>query len=233
MISVLDFPATGQQLWSLYDKGGPRPEYLLPVFFSESGFDPSIVNSIGCVGIAQVCPFAWPLPAGFEQYSASQQLAAVVVPMTLANAKKFGGLNSGTRAYQANFLPGTLPIARSLSSVLAVKGSPKDVCPGCGLSQAAVYAANPGLDYGRTGAIRVSDLAHFIGKAVSHPAVQSAIAATYALRPGQSPRDPVYGTDFSWWSRISSGERWLVGGTVAAGLAAAGVVAWDRKLLRP
>jgi hypothetical protein len=190
----LDFPAVASALWALYDKGGPRPEYVLPVLYSESGFSTSITNSINCVGINQLCPPN--VPDGYASWSASQQIAGVVTPYMLAYVHQFGPLNSGTRVYQANFLPGTLPYAKSLSSTLATQGSSADVCPGCHLSQAAVYHDNPGLDWQHKGSIVLGDLSHFIAKAASAAAVQSAISQTYALRPSESPNDPVYGTDF-------------------------------------
>lgn len=180
---MLDFPATALALWSLYDRGGPRPEYVLPVLWFESNFQPGIVNSIGCVGINQACPFAMSIPDGYETWSASQQLAGLVSPMYLAIVSKYGPLRSGTRAYQANFLPATLATATSLSSVLATQGD-------------AVYAANSGFDYTHKGTIAVSDLAHAISVSAVNPAVQSAISQTYAQRPSESPSDPVYGTDF-------------------------------------
>lgn len=180
---MLDFPATGSALWALYDAGGPRPEYLLPVFWSESGFQPGAVNSIGCTGLNQLCPFAQNIPDGYASWLASQQIAGPIAGMFKAIVAKYGPIGSGTRAYQANFLPGTLSTDRALTSVLALRGS-------------SVYSANAGLDYQGTGAIRVSDLAHAIAKAAATSSVRSAIAQTYALRPYDSPEDPVYGTDF-------------------------------------
>lgn len=179
----LDFPAFGQALWALYDSSGIRPEYALPVLYSESGFSTSVTNSIGCVGIGQSCPFANNLPADYASWSASQQLSGMVGPAWKADIAKFGPIRSGTRLYQANFLPATLATAKSLSSVLAAKGG-------------NVYLANAGLDYTHKGAITVSDLAHFISLASGHAAVKDAVAQAYALRPGESPKDPVYGDDF-------------------------------------
>ena len=192
----LDFPATGQALWTLFDKGGPRPEYVLPVLYSESGFSTSVTNSIGCIGLNQLCPFAWPIPAGYASWSASQQIAGPITSMFLANNAKFGALNSGTRCYQSNFLPATLP-CKSLDAVLATQAGGGECWTVSAGTSRSIYAANPGLDYQKTGAIRVSDLAHFIAKAAAAPLVQQAIAQTYAVRPNEKPLDPVYGTDFN------------------------------------
>ena len=52
---AVDMPAFGQALWSGFVAGKlPRPEYLIPVLYSESGLNPAITNSIGCVGIDQL-----------------------------------------------------------------------------------------------------------------------------------------------------------------------------------
>ena len=208
---MLDYPQSGYALWSLYDRGGPRPEFILPVLFSESGFSPSVVNSIGCSGLNQLCQG---IPPGYTSWSASQQLQGVVAPMYLSIVSRYGALRSGTRAYQANFLPATLPYKTKLDDVLAYANSSRDVCPHCGLSQAAVYDANPGLDYRRRGYIAVDDLAHFISRAAGNPTVQRAIAETYALRPGESPYDPVYGEDYAGgipWGPIALGGL-IIGG---------------------
>jgi hypothetical protein len=214
---MLDFPATAVALWALSDAGGPRPEYMLPVLYEESGFSPGAVNSIGCTGLNQLCPFAQNIPEGYASWLASQQIAGPIASMFKAIVAKYGPIGSGTRAYQANFLPGTLATDRELSSVLATKGS-------------SVYAANTGLDYSGSGAIRVSDLAHAIAKAAATPAVRSAIAQTYALRPGDSPNDPVYGTDFlSPLAPTPLATAFLVGSaTLAAGAVGAFYVTHGR-----
>ena len=186
-IVSLDFPATANTLWAGYVAGKlPRPEYLLPCLYSESGFSTSVTNSIGCTGLNQLCPFAWPIPAGYASWSASQQIAGPITSMFGQLIAKYGPLNSGTRTYLANFLPAYLPKATSLSSVLAVQGG-------------AVYSANSGLDYQKKGAITVGDLSHFIARAAANTTVQSAIAQTYALAPGGvgPQQDPVFGTDFN------------------------------------
>lgn len=217
---MLDFPASGYALWTLSDLGGPRPEYLLPVLYYESGFDPSIQNRQGYAyfGLNQISG-GWLTKLGIEPsdyltWSASQQLARVVTPYFLNQVKLYGRLDSGTRVYQAEFLPASLAIARDLSSILA---KPQSLpCPPPPTSD--VYCANAVFDYTHSGVIRVSDLAHAVETRAVLPAVQSAIAQTYALRPGESPRDPVYGTDFNRfpWGAIAAGVAIVaVGGAVA------------------
>lgn len=176
------FPAA---LWDMYAKTGIRPEWIVPVLYSESGLNPAATNSIGCVGINQACPFAVPTPDGYTSWPASQQLMTIVTPMYVAIEKKFGGIRSGTRAYQANFLPATLATATSLSSVLARSGG-------------AVYAENSGFDYQHKGTILVSDLAHAISKSASASYPRQVIASAYAQAPSGvgAVTDPVYGLDF-------------------------------------
>jgi hypothetical protein len=176
------FPAA---LWAMYAATGIRPEWVVPVLYSESGLNPAAENSIGCVGINQACPFAVPTPEGYTTWTASQQLTGIVSPMYKAIVRKFGALRSGTRCYQANFLPATLATAKDLGSVLARQGG-------------AVYAANAGFDWQHQGTITVGDLAHFISKAAAAPTVKSVLASAYAIAPsGVGPMtDPVYGLDF-------------------------------------
>jgi hypothetical protein len=227
---ALDFPAMGTALWALSDATGLRPEYVLPVLYSESGFNPAIVNSIGCTGINQACPFAFTLPAGYASFTASQQMNALVTPMFKAIVAKYGPIRSGVRCYLSNFLPAALPTCFALSSVLASKtGSPTCWSVNPSYSE-SIYNANA-FDYQKTGVIRVSDLAHFVGKAASSSAVQSAIASTYALRPGESPRNPVYGDDYPvGWSLP---EKLLAAAAAATVVTALAVAARDVLKHRP
>jgi len=201
----LDFPAFGYALWSLYDQTGIRPEYWLPLGELESGYNPGIVNSIGCTGIFQLCPLPnRPVPPGFASLSASQQMTQYGIAMYRNAVAAYGPIGSATRAYQANLLPSTLATARTLDSVIAQKGSSQRI-PNSGLTQAQVYASNPGLDANHNGVITVGDLGVEMGKMLQRSVVQQAIAQTYALRPGWSPvANPVYGTDFAPPGSLSS-----------------------------
>jgi hypothetical protein len=211
----LDFPAFGSALWSLYDRTGIRPEYVLPIFWLESGFNPGIVNSIGCTGIFQLCPLQnRPLPSGFASWSASQQLANYGIGMYAGIVQQFGPIGSATRMYQANFLPASLAYAKTLDSVLARQGNQTLIPHGGGLTEAQVYAANPSLDADHNGIITVGDLATLMRKELGAPAVHQAIASAYAQRPGESPvADPVLGTDFA--NGWSWGEKLLAAAAVA------------------
>jgi hypothetical protein len=225
----LDFPAFGTALWSLSDETGIRPEYALPIFYSESGFNPAATNSINCQGISQICSYAHTLPAGYTSWTASQQMT-IIAPMFAAIVAKYGSIRSGTRLYLANFLPAALPTCFALSSVLASKtGSPTCWSVSAAYSE-AIYNANS-FDYQKTGVIRVSDLAHFVAKAASNAAVKSAIAKTYALRPGEVMRDPVYGDDYPRGWSLS--EKLLAAAALATVGAAALVAITDFVQDRP
>jgi hypothetical protein len=200
----LDFPAFGQGLWNLYDQTGIRPEYVLPVLYSESGFSPSITNSIGCIGINQACPFANNLPADYASWSASQQLNGLVAPSFAALVAKYGPIRSGTKLYIGNFWPISLPNVPTLNSVVT--------------KNARALEKNRGLDIGNKGYISAGDMAHFVAKAAATPTVQNAIAQTYALRPDESPKDPVFGDDYSSSSAwpIVAAVSFAVGGGLVA-----------------
>lgn len=207
-------------LWSLYAKTGIRPEWIVPTLASESGLNPAIQNLQGYpyYGINQISgSYLQRLgidPATYQTYSASQQMTAVVIPYMQAQVAAFGPLQSGTRVYQANFLPASLKTATTLDSILAVKPA-----GGCGSGRTAnIYCANPGLDYTKKGTITVSDLAHFISKEASLSYVQNVIANAYAVAPdGVGPEtDPAYGNDFSGGGGTSSPD-WTVPITLAGG----------------
>jgi hypothetical protein len=197
---MLDFPATGQALWSLYDATGIRPEYLLPPLYFESAGFQSIQNLAGApyYGVNQASTTLLAqyglTPAQYLAMPISEQITRVVTPQFAAIESRFGPLRSGTRVYQANFLPATLPIVTSLSGVLAHEGNANEWGAG------NVYGSNSGLDTAHKGTITLQDLANAVYKAASTTAVQSAIAQTYALRPDEIERDPVYGTDFPFFT---------------------------------
>jgi hypothetical protein len=178
------------ELWSLYDATGIRPEYMAPVLWTESGFDPTRPNAAGApyYGIAQsslatITALGY-TPATWLQASQADQIRLALLPYFAAEVKRFGPIRSATRAYQANFLPATLATVRGLGQI---------VTPG-GL----FYTSNASaLDPLHHGAITLSDLALVMAKAVEAPAVQQAIARAYVLRPNETPRDPVYGQDFA------------------------------------
>src|SRR4051812_622213 len=195
-------------LWAIYDASGVRPEYLIPVLWFESGFDPAAKNAAGhpYYGINQI--FGGRIPGGMSpeqwmQQSAATQIAAAVAPYFARAVKSYGPIRSATRAYQANFEPASLPTARSLHDIIEHRGT-------------RAYAANAAaLDPTRTGAITVGSLAYVMRGTVQAPPVQRAIVRAYVLRPDETPHDPVYGEDFGdplvWVGILAA-----VGGALAA-----------------
>jgi hypothetical protein len=189
---MLDFPAAGEALWAIFDAGGPRPEFVLPTLWAESGFEPSIQNLAGAsnFGVNQATPglissYASTDPGTYVTWTASQQIATVVRGMLLDLVSKYGPLRSGARVEQANFLPSTLSTARSLDAVLT-------------RFPEAAYQGNVALDTANKGTITIRDLAAFLtrGAKQSGGRVQAAIAQTYDLRPDERPREMVLGDDF-------------------------------------
>lgn len=219
------FPAA---LWYFYNQTNIRPEWIVPVLFSESGLNPAIQNLQGYpyYGINQVSGSYLQArgidPTSYLGWSASQQLQTIVTPYMMSQISAFGALQSGTKVYQANFLPATLATATSLDSVLAVAPS-----GGCGSGRTSnIYCANPGLDYTKKGTITVSDLAHFVAKEAAIPYVQNVIASAYAAAPdGVGPEtDPVYGNDFpAGGGAVASSLGPVIGVSIAA-LGLAGLV---------
>jgi hypothetical protein len=177
-------------LWALYDATGIRPEWVLPVLYAESGFHPEALNGAGYSGINQASTDKLTSmgidPADYRTWPASAQFSRVVAPMLAGLVRAYGPLRSGTRVYQANFLPATLATAVRLQSVLASQAS----------DPRHWYRDNASLDWRHVGVIRVSDLAHSIEDAAMSPAVVAAIAAAYRVRANELPTDPVLGNDF-------------------------------------
>lgn len=186
------------ELWALYDKSGIRPEYVLPMLYLESSFNPAADNGRGYVGLAQdFTPYLARKgvdAATYKTWTAAQQLSTVVVPRLAELAAHYGTPRSATRVYQMNFLPATLSSALSLGAPLAWRGSD-------------TYSANA-FDKSGKGAIVVADLANAMAYELRQPEVKAAIARAYALRPSEGPPDrrPATGADFttSTWLPVAA-----------------------------
>jgi len=175
-------------LWSLYDASGIRPEWVLPMLHLESSFDPSAVNAkSGALGVAQDLPVYLTRNgvdvAAFRTMTAGEQIQASLAPRLTNLAKHYGGVQSATRVYQANYLPATLPTARALFSPLAWKPQ-------------GAYVDNALLDPQKKGVILVCDLAHAMAVQAASSEVADALKRAYALRPTLSSQNVVYGADF-------------------------------------
>lgn len=190
-------------LWALTQACGIRPEYVLPVLWIESGFNPAITNSIGCVGLNQACSGVLSglgvTAATYATWSASDQLTKSFNPYMEEYASK--GIHSAVRVFQANLLPATLATATNLGDAIMTKGD-------------AYYSANAWLDSNHDGRITLQDLANALEKAVAVSAVQTAISGAYAQAPAgySNPNDPVYGTDFM----SASNKAWIAASSVVA-----------------
>lgn len=200
-LDAASFPA----LWAIYDATGIRPEWLLPALAFESGLNPGATNG-SYFGLNQVNGGQLSAqgidPSDYLSWPASQQLTRVVGPWFASMQNHFGPLRSATRIEQGNFLPATLTTARSLSSVLTSAPS-------------AFYEDNLVFDPARKGNITVRDVANAMAKSAGSPGVRNAIAAAYALRPGESETDPVYGEDFG--GGTSEALAWGIGIVAVAG----------------
>jgi hypothetical protein len=187
----LDQPASSDALWAIYDATGIRPEYLLPVIWAESGFQPNVQNYGGApyYGLNQVSSNFLAAhgvsPDDYVTWPASRQLSDIVLPYMQGVVSRYGTPHSAIKVEQGNFYPASLATATSLSD--AIVSAPS-----------AAYEGNKGLDFESKGFISVGDLGTFLqrGMASSHGAVQSAIDAAYSGRLTESPQDPIYGTDF-------------------------------------
>jgi hypothetical protein len=188
------FPAA---LWTMSDKTGIRPEWILPVMQLESGLNPAIGNAGGYpyYGLNQISG-RWLqargiAPADYLTWPASQQVLRVVSEYMREQQAAFGPLRSATRVYQANLYPASLKTATTMDGVVIASKGP--CSPG---RTSDPYCANVALDHDKSGAIEVRDLAWFMGKEAATKGVQAQIAAAYALRPGEKMSDPVLGYDF-------------------------------------
>jgi hypothetical protein len=196
-MSRLDFPASAEALWDIYDAGGPRPEYLIPVLARESGLWPFATNGY-THGLNQVST-KWLTKRGIavadylHKWLPSQQLSRIVKGYMMMHVAQFGAINSGVRCYLMNFLPAFVRDGKTeLSQVIAVRGAKGN--------SGKYYSGNSGLDVDHKGTITVGDLAFVIYNMVRGKEygaiVQDAIAQTYEARPMEKLHDPVYGDDY-------------------------------------
>ncbi len=208
---MLDFPASADALWALYDATGIRPEYAIVAMALESGLDPGITNSAGYAGLNQMA--AGTYPDGYTDWLASEQIAQVITPYWAGHVKAFGAVRSGTRLEQGNFYPASLKTARNLGSLIV---SADGRGPASSGENAAAYAGNAAaFDPQKTGVITVQGVADALERQAGKSSVAQAIQQAYASRPGESPRDPVYGEDFGLLER----HLGLAAGLSAAALA--------------
>jgi|GEM_PF-2124271 len=195
---ALDWPAFGDALWKVSDQLGIRPEWQLPVLYLETAgtFDPAIMNPDGCVGLNQFCQ----APGTYKRYvsvpvseyqtwTASQQLAGPILNYW-RDALQYGSIRSSARLMLSQLGQVLLKTAPSLDSVVFRSPSQE-------------YKSNSSFDASNKHYITVRDLANSMAGRARTAAVQNAIAQAYAMRPGEKPRDPVYGDDYVDFSRVT------------------------------
>lgn len=138
-------------------------EDILAVLVPESGVNPAIANSIGCLGLNQICPTKAPAldpervsglrAVGFtgsraEYLAIPAEVQLQYVKNFFDNVNRYPMLRDYGSLYLANFSPGFL--GRPDGFVMYRKG--KD----------SAYAANAGVDTGSKGYIEVADMAKFV-----------------------------------------------------------------------
>jgi hypothetical protein len=214
--------------WEVTSATGIKPEWLIAVLNAESGLRPDIVNSIGCAGLNQLC-HDWLTKLGFTAQSyaalpASEQLRQGVLPYMADAVHRYGPIRSGTRLYQANYLPATMSAATAAAAGVGYAKSLGDTLTS---SPSPYYTQNKGFDTAGKGYITLQDLANAVARSAVQPQVQQAIRDTYAARDtasasaSTSPTDIneiVYGDDFSFLQQ----NVWLKNALVVAGIAAVG-----------
>jgi hypothetical protein len=89
------------------------------ILFSESSIWPTAQNSIGCVGINQMCPGTLTVaPATYISLSASQQLQQYAYPLWLGRVHRYGSIASARDLYWLNYYPATYKPRSSSSTVV-------------------------------------------------------------------------------------------------------------------
>jgi hypothetical protein len=137
---------------------GANPLDVAGLLINESGFNPGARNSIGCVGLNQLCNSSY----GFfsNDYTVDQYLALPVSEQLYYVFEYFqswltkyglGSISAG-ELYQLNFLPATFTTGETSSYVIATKGD-------------GYYDANSSLDVDGSGAITLGDLEQVIQNA--------------------------------------------------------------------
>jgi hypothetical protein len=242
---MLDFPASAEAFWRLYDLCGVRPEYVIPILWVESAsngttrvFPPGIQNLGGgdYWGLIQANG-PWLRARGIEpkemsSWSASREIADVVTPWLCAQVHAFGKLRSGIRVYQSIFYPASLKATPDLMSPIV--RAPPGGCTAAEVKTNA-YCANPMFDADHKGFICPGDLGQTLRtRALVSPHVKDALAHTYELRPRETQQNPVYGTDFTQGgvpSSTASAELsdWASVFTILGGAATVAVVLASTK----
>lgn len=159
---------------------GADPGDVAGLLISESGFNPSAQNSIGCVGLNQQCPGSQNFLGDMTVDEYTQLTVSAQLPYVFAYFQnwltKYGlGSISGAELYQLNFLPATFQPGESSSFVISQSGDPW-------------YSSNTSLDPDGKGSITLGDLQTAITNAQNnHPDLWNYIQTQIDLAGGIFP----------------------------------------------
>jgi hypothetical protein len=146
----------------------------MKVFLAESDCKAKVPNSIGCLGLNQICPTKAGDPlsglraVGFQ--GSREEYLALPEEKQLVFVRKFYDNTNGGKSY---------PLLRDVGSLYLCNFSPaflgkpdnfvmyRDNGKKCGEAGASPYACNAGVDTGRKGFIEVADMAKFVERSVA------------------------------------------------------------------
>jgi hypothetical protein len=176
---------------------GANPYDVAGLLMSESGFNPSATNSIGCVGLNQMCPGSQNFTSDYSSDAYAQLTVSEQLPYVFAfwenQMSQYGLITISARdLYWLNFLPATYVPNSSDSYVISQQGD-------------AYYSSNSSLDTDGSGTITAGDLMNAISAAESNnSSLYFYLAEMITLSGG-----PV--AYFPW--------PWLAAGSLLAGVA--------------
>jgi hypothetical protein len=161
---------------------GADPLDVAGLLLNESVFNPTSQNSIGCVGLNQICPGSQGIFSSdytVDQYLAlpvSQQLQAGVFPFWQQMMSNAGvSTISAAELYWLNFLPATFVPNSPSSYVISQQGDP-------------YYSGNASLDVDGSGTITLGDLQQVIQNAkTNNPNLYSYLETQICLAGGCFP----------------------------------------------
>jgi hypothetical protein len=188
---------------------GCDPYDLAGLFINESGLNPSAANSIGCLGISQICPgsqgifTSYYTPDQYTQLTISEQLPFVFAYVQQWMSQYNLLTISARDLYWLNFLPATYVPNAPDSYVISTQGDPW-------------YSSNTSLDVTGSGTITAGDLYTAIQNAEANNPNLYGYAETWLTAAGGVLAIPPW--------------TWLAAGSAVAGFA--GFYAWKAGYLR-
>lgn len=161
-------PGFLDKIREIEDKIGVERNAIYRIIKHESGFNPSIENNIGCIGLIQFCPY----PIGSGKYSVKgtkytkSQLLSMSGLEQLKLVEDFykpviGKIKDIGDLYMYTFLPAAINENKPDSFVIGIKGSKNKIW---GISQNSLYVQNKGFDADNKGYYTISDVKKRINK---------------------------------------------------------------------